>query len=213
MEGEAGALCVTEACLQGGELSRRCLVQPPLLAVRRCCLPLLLRGKPPSSAGVPGTEPTARTQNGPVDSMGASSGPLAHSGGQCLAAGSAPGNESSAGCRPGCFQHCSVDSSVASPRPTSAQTQAGSAPLGERARPQQRKLRQRNPSHATPPSNACERQGRAGGQGWVTEAPPHCLGRLQGLQEDLLARAGASCISPPLFALVPGMECVPGEQL
>lgn len=64
-----------------------------------------------------------------------------------------------------------------------------------------------------PTSNACERQGRAGGQGWVTEAPPHCLGRLQGLQEDLLARAGASCISPPLFALVPGMECVPGEQL
>lgn len=49
-----------------------------------------------------------------------------------------------------------------------------------------------------PTSNACERQGRAGGQGWVTEAPPHCLGRLQGLQEDLLARAGASCISPRL---------------
>ena len=131
-----------------------------------------------------------------------------------LAAGSAPANESSAGCRPGCFQHCSVDSSVALPRPTSAQTQAGSAPPGEQARPQQRKLHQRNPSHATLHSpTACERQGRAGGQGWVTEAPPHCLGCLQGLQEDLLPGAGASCISSPLFALVSGMECVPGERL
>ena len=89
-EGEAGALCVTAVCLQGGELGRHCLVQPPLLAVRRCCLPLLLRGKPPSSASVPATEPTARIWNGFVDSMGASSGPLSHSGGRWPGCGVSP---------------------------------------------------------------------------------------------------------------------------
>ena len=129
--------------------------------------------------------------------------------------GQPPASESSAGCRPGRFQHCRVDSSMASAQASLSpglgrvSTSGGGAPG-----PQQRKPSQRNPSHATLRSpTACERQGRAGGQGWVTEAPPHCLGHLRGLQEDLLAGAGASCISPPLFALVPGMECVPGERL
>ena len=171
--------------------------------------------KPPSSAGVPATEPMSRTRNGLVDSTGASSGPLGHSGGRWPGCRVSPASESSAGCRPGRFKHCRVDSSMASAQASLSpglgrvSTSAGGAPG-----PQQRKPSQRNPSHATLRSpTACERQGRAGGQGWVTEAPPHCLGHLRGLQEDLLAGAGASCISPPLFALVPGMECVPGERL
>ena len=73
-----------------------------------------------------------------------------------LAAGSAPASESSAGCRPGRFQHCSMDSSVASSRPTSAQTQAGSAPQREGARPPAKETESEEPKPRHPAlSNSC----------------------------------------------------------
>ena len=77
-EGEAGALCVSAVCLQDGGLRRH--GRSPSAASPRGekALPAPpLGGMPPSSAAVPGTEPTARTRNGLVDSSGACSGPSA----------------------------------------------------------------------------------------------------------------------------------------